>query len=191
MITLFHGSNTKGIKILEPRVADHDKAYIYLTVNEVVAAFYLCNAVERPFYWFPYGFAKDGKTPIYHELYENALQEVSDGVTGCIYQVLAEEKQVLPFKNIPCARLGIEPLHIIDCIEVHNAYKLFQKYIKQGKMFVGTYKEKSEKEMTIWYEMIFDYLKEKEMITMPECSYAKFVKDKFPSIWKKYENSCD
>lgn len=49
----------------------------------------------------------------------------------------------------------------------------------------------SEKEMTMWYEMIFDYLKEKEMITMPECSYAKFVKDKFLFIWKRYENSYD
>ena len=44
---LFHGSNTPGIRVLEPRQADHDRPYIYLTTIDVVAAFYLCNAVER------------------------------------------------------------------------------------------------------------------------------------------------
>ena len=57
---LYHGSNTLGIQTLEPRLADHDRPYIYLTVNPVVAALYLSNAVERPYYWFPYGYRMDG-----------------------------------------------------------------------------------------------------------------------------------
>jgi hypothetical protein len=36
--------------------ADHDRPYVYLTTIEQVAALYLCNAVERPYYWFQYGF---------------------------------------------------------------------------------------------------------------------------------------
>ena len=186
---LFHGSNVEGLKILEPRLADHDRPYVYLAANEVVAAFYLCNGVQRPFYWFPYGFAPNGITPVYHELYPNALQEVSDGVSGYIYKVWADEKQVIPFKNIPCARLGIEPLQVVDKIEIKNAYLLFQEYVKQGKMLVGRYEDKSEKEKAMWYGMILDYLKEKEMIHMPECSYAKFVKCKFPWIWEQYEQA--
>lgn len=47
---LYHGSNTLCIAVLEPRLADHDSSCIYLTVNPVVAAFYLSNAVERPYY---------------------------------------------------------------------------------------------------------------------------------------------
>lgn len=39
--------------------------------------------------------------------------------------------------------------------------------------------------------MILKKKRENLMITMPECSYAKFVKDKFSFIWKRYENSCD
>ncbi len=27
--------------------------HIYMTTMDVIAAFYLCNAVERPYYWFP------------------------------------------------------------------------------------------------------------------------------------------
>lgn len=62
-MTLYHGSNTGNIQILEPRLADHDKPYIYMTTIDVVAAFYLCNAVEKPFYWFPYGFEKAVTSP--------------------------------------------------------------------------------------------------------------------------------
>ncbi len=47
-MTLYHGSNTANIKILEPRQADHDRPYVYMATIDVVAAFYLCNAVERP-----------------------------------------------------------------------------------------------------------------------------------------------
>ena len=42
---LFHGSRTGGIEILEPRQADHDRPYVYMTTNRIVALFYLCNAV--------------------------------------------------------------------------------------------------------------------------------------------------
>ena len=87
LIVLYHGSNTGNNKVLKPNQADHDRPYVYLTVMDVVAAFYLCNAVERPYYWFPYGFETDNDIPVYHELYPNALREVSDGVSGYIYEV--------------------------------------------------------------------------------------------------------
>lgn len=47
---LYHGSNIGDIKVLEPRQADHDRPYVYMTTIDVVAAFYLCNAVEKPCY---------------------------------------------------------------------------------------------------------------------------------------------
>lgn len=87
---LYHGSNTGDIKVLEPRQADHDRSYVYMTTIDVVAAFYLCNAVEKPYYWFPYGFDKNSDVPTYHELYPDALKQVSQGVSGYIYEVAAE-----------------------------------------------------------------------------------------------------
>lgn len=57
-MVIYHGSNTPDIKILKPSLADHDRPYVYTSELEPVAAFYLCNAVERPYYWFPYGFVK-------------------------------------------------------------------------------------------------------------------------------------
>lgn len=184
---LYHGSNTGGIKSLQPKQADHDRPYIYMTTIDVVAAFYLCNAVEKPYYWFPYGFEKGNmEVPIYHELYPNALREVSEGVHGYLYEVEADETQVLPFPNIPCARLGTEPITVTNCIEVEDAYALFTEYMKQGKMKLGRFEDKSSTELQNWYDNLYDYIKGKNMSDTPDCSYALFIKEKFPHVWERY-----
>ncbi len=185
-MTLYHGSNTANIKILEPRQADHDRPYVYMTTIDVVAAFYLCNAVERPYYWFPYGFEGGSVIPVYHELYPNALKEVSEGVNGYIYEVFAKEDQVIPFKNIPCARLATKPVEVVKYVHVENAYDLFMEYVKQGKMKIGHFEDKSEQQLEWWYSCIVEYLKEKDMIKTPDCSYAIFIKEKLPQVWEKY-----
>ena len=35
-----------------------------------------------------------------------------------------------------------------------------------------------------WYSTIIEYLKEKNMIQTPNCSYALFIKEKFPQVWE-------
>lgn len=183
---LYHGSNTGDIKILEPRQADHDRPYVYMTTIDVVAAFYLCNAVEKPYYWFPYGFDKDSDVPIYHELYPDALKQVSENVSGYIYEVEANDSQVIPFKNIPCARLATRPIEVVNSIRIENAYELFLKYIRQGKMRLGRFEDKSEQQLDWWYSSIADYMSEKDMVKTPDCSYAIFIRKKLPQVWERY-----
>ncbi|MBR1562946.1 MAG: hypothetical protein IJ645_07050 [Ruminococcus sp.] len=94
---LYHGSNVTGLTQLVPKQADHDRPYVYLTTIEQVAALYLCNAVERPYYWFPYGFESNSDVPIYHELYPNAFRQVSEGedmmiTPDCSYARFVREK---------------------------------------------------------------------------------------------------
>ncbi len=184
---LYHGSNTENIKVLEPKQADHDRPYVYMTTLEVVSAFYLCNAVERPYYWFPYGFTNEN-VPIYHELYPNALKDVADGVSGYIYKVDADESQVIPFKNIPTARLATEPIKVTDAKRIYNAYDYFLDCESKGFMKIGRFDDKSDKALNNWYNMIYEYIKGKDMISTPDCSYAVFVKDKFPQVWERYLN---
>ena len=183
---LYHGSNTGDIKILEPRQADHDRPYVYMTTIDVVAAFYLCNAVEKPYYWFPYGFDKDSDVPIYHELYPDALKQVSENVSGYIYEVEANDSQVIPFKNIPCARLATRPIEVVNSIRIENAYELFLEYIRQGKMRLGRFEDKSEQQLDWWYSSIADYMSEKDMVKTPDCSYAIFIRKKLPQVWERY-----
>lgn len=182
---LYHGSRTPGIQVLEPRQADHDRPYIYLTTIEVVAVFYLCNAVERPYYWFPYGFRKDAPNiPVYDELYPNALREVSEGVHGWLYTVDVSEEDVLPFGENPSARLSTKPLKVSSCIEVPDAYSLFQEYIRQGKMDIGRYEHMTKKHLDFYYHMILTYMLRKHLHT--DSSYARFVQEKFPAVWERF-----
>ena len=184
---LYHGSNVLGLDVLEPRLADHDRPYVYMTTIDTVAALYLCNAVEKPYYWFPYGFDESGKVPVYHELYPNALREVSEGISGCIYVVDANEDQYIPFKDIPCARLGTTPVEVIDRFIVDDAYAFLQDYIMQGKLKVSRYEDKTATQLAFWYKMVADTMREKNMLKTPDCSYARFVREKIPMAWELLE----
>ena len=117
--------------------------------------------MERPYYWFPYGFENGSDIPVYHELYPDALREVSENVTGYIYEVTAENNQVIPFKNIPCARLATEPVQVTDCIRVENAYDLLMAYVKQGKLKISRYDEKTQQQRAWWYTRVAEYLAKK------------------------------
>ncbi len=184
---LYHGSRTGGITELEPRLADHDRPYIYLTTLEVVAAFYLCNAVERPYYWFPYGFQKGAPDiPVYDELYPNALREVSEGVSGWIYIVEASEKDVIPFGANPCAWLGTKPLKVQRSIYIPDAYEQFLQYLRQGKMGLGRYEDMTERHLQFYHQMIREHMRRKQMHLKQECSYARFVREKFPEVWEQF-----
>jgi hypothetical protein len=186
---LYHGSTIGGIKVLEPRLADHERPYIYLSTIDVVASFYIVNAVERPYYWFPYGFSKN-KTPIYYELYPNALREVSEGHKGYLYEVEAEENQLKPFLQIPCAKLGTSPLNVTNCTEIPDAYEWFLRLEAEQRLIIWRYENWKPEQLESRYAVTLEYLIRKNMIDTPDCSYAKFVKQKLPKVWQEYEKHC-
>ena len=97
---------------------------------------------------------------------------------------------LLHFKNIPCARLGTQPIKVTDCKEIPNAYAYFCEREVAGELVIGRYEDKSEKELAGWHKMILNYITEKELVKSPDCSYAKFVQSKFPFVWEEYESGC-
>lgn len=110
----------------------------------------------------------------------------SEGVSGYIYEVEADDSQVIPFKNILCARLATEPIEVVNSIRIENAYELFLKYIGQGKMRLGRFEDKTRQQLDWWYSALVDYLSEKDMINDPDCPYAMFIRKKLPQVWERY-----
>ena len=82
--------------------------------------------------------------------------------------------------------MATEPVEVMKCVRVENAYDLFMEYVKQGKMKIGHFEDKSEHQLEWWYSCGVEYLKEKNMIEIPDCSYVRFVKEKLPQIWERY-----
>lgn len=181
---LYHGSRTLGLKQLCPKQADHDRPYVYLTAVKTVAALYLCNAVEKPYYWFPYGFGEDG-VPVYHELYPNALREVSEGVSGCIYAVEAAEGQTIPFGKLSHVRLGTEPLDVAEVTDIPDAYAYLGRCIAEGSLRVSRYEDKTPAQLEWWYGTVAEELREKGLCNAPDCAYSRFVREKMPRAWEK------
>ena len=44
-----------------------------------------------------------------------------------IYEVEAEENQVISFKNIPCVRLAMSLIEVVVCRQTEKAYAMFIK----------------------------------------------------------------
>ena len=182
---LFHGSNNRTIETLIPLQADHDRPYIYLSENQVVASFYTINCVDRPYYWFPYGFTRD-HTPYYEELYPQALQKACKGKHGVVYEVEVDLQDLVPFKNIPGAWLSTVPLTVQNRMEIADPYEWFLQCEREGKMFIHRYENKTAEDLARDDRITINYLLEKHMIATPECSYTLFIKKKFPWVWEQY-----
>ena len=94
----YHASQTKGIKVLEPRVSNHNIPLIYFSNKRENVLVYLSNAIEKfcketnfkydGIYskWGPYSFTKDGRLQL-EEYYPNATFETYKGVDAYIYYI--------------------------------------------------------------------------------------------------------
>ncbi|MDE6726352.1 MAG: hypothetical protein K2J80_00260, partial [Oscillospiraceae bacterium] len=102
--------------------------------------------------------------------------------------VRVSESDVMLFKNIPCARISSVPLAVSEQIIVDDAFELFKEFERQGKMKIGRYEDKSPRELEMFDKMIIAYMREKSMQNIPDCSYARFVRGKFPNIWERFLN---
>ena len=71
----------------------------------------------------------------------------------------------------------------MGCIEVTNAYELFMKYIEEGRMKIGRFEDKSQKELERWYSLTESHIREKHLPA--DCSYTEFVREKFPRVWER------
>jgi len=185
---LYHGSTVPGLTTLIPHQADHDRPYVYYSTLEVVSGIYLSNAVERPWYWFPYGFDREGQV-VYHELYPHALREVYQGKSGYIYSVELPEDEVLPFKNIPCARLGTASAPVKDVLHVPDVYEWLLEQERSGHLRVSRYEEKSPQALKNWHTGILEEIRRMHLIEIPDSSYARFIREKFPAVWEEYIQS--
>ena len=83
---LFHVSNVSGIRILEPRVSTHGKAYVYAVRNLVTG---LVFGARHDDFDFDISTNEDGKATI-SECYPNAFEKVFKG-KGCSVYLLNDD----------------------------------------------------------------------------------------------------
>lgn len=181
----YHASQTANIKILEPRVSNHGKAWVYLSEKRENVLVYLSNAVEKYCTetgfdyngifskWGPYGFDQDGILT-FEEYYPNALYETYAGVSGYIYR--AEKVESIPTEiSIPNAIVSDKPVPVIDCEFIPDAYTEILKAQKEGRLRITKYDEFISKREE-WLRKIINE-EYAEAVEHPE--YRYFLKGKF------------
>ena len=184
----YHASPVKGIKILEPRISNHNEPFIYFSKKRENVLVYLSNAVEKYCKetgfvhagkwtkWGSYGFNKDGIQRV-EEYYPNALKDTYQGVSGYIYS--AEEIEAADFPlEIPDAAVSDKPTLVTHCEFVPDAYEAILEAERAGLITILRYEENSQAQLE-WIQRTVP--KEYEnAVNQPE--YRHFLEGKFPFI---------
>lgn len=187
----YHASQTEGIKILEPRISNHNIPLIYFSSKRENVLVYLSNAVEKyckenQFVydgvwskWGPYGFDRN-RILVYEEYYPNALEETYDGIKGYIYFCEKIEQYRQLEMNIPYAFVTNQKTETSHCEYIENALDEIKKAEKSDLIKIVRYKDFISKRENWLKETIQNEYN--EAINHPE--YQFFLKGKFAEYLK-------
>ncbi len=182
----YHASQIKDIKVLEPRISNHNIPLVYLSAKRENTLVYLSNAVEKfckekGFQhegiwskWGPYGFNSQGILQ-YEEYYPNALEEIYGGVGGYIYSCGKVEIDTDFELKIPDSIVSRKEVHVVSCEIIEDALTEILKAEGKGQIRIIRYKDfiaKREK----WLDSVIQS-EFREAIDHPE--YQFFLKEKF------------
>lgn len=152
----YHASPIAGIKILEPRVSNHNTPLIYFSRKRENTLVYLSNAIEKHCSetgfvhrgkwtkWGPYGF-QDGIQRL-EEYYPNALAETYGGVSGYIYRAGSIQEAAMDIA-IPDAAISSTPVPVDGVEFIPDAYQAILDAQRQGLLLLTRYEELSDSKL--------------------------------------------
>lgn len=182
----YHASQIKDIKVLEPRISNHNIPLVYLSAKRENTLVYLSNAVEKfckekGFQhkgiwtkWGPYGFDSHGILQ-YEEYYPNALEETYGGVGGYIYSCEKVEEDTEFELKIPDAIVSSKEVKVTSCEIIYDALTEILRAEESGQIRIVRYNEFIDKREKWLSSIIRSEFKESS--NHPE--YQFFLKEKF------------
>lgn len=173
----------------EPELKTAKAGSAKLTKNRMIAAFCLANPLEEPYNWFPCDFGSDG-TVQYHELFENAFREATEGKSGYIYTVEAEEDDVEEGGEVLTVCKAKKNVEITSSEKIDDLYIWLMEEEDMGRFRIYNFEQHSRTEKLLWENAILRYLSKNRMAENENCAYAEFIKEKLPSVWEKYMKLC-
>ena len=181
----YHASQVKDIKILEPRISNHNVPLIYFSLKRENVLVYLSNAIEKYckesgfvhrgkwHKWASYGFDSDGML-VLDEYYPDAIAETYKGVSGYIYyaDVICENNDSIKISN---AVASSKPVPVSGVEFIEDAYAELLHAEKEGLIKIRRYEEMSDK-MLGWIEKT---IRNEYTEAENEPDYKHFLKAKF------------
>ncbi len=181
----YHASQISDIKVLEPRISNHNKPLIYFSTKRENVLVYLSNAIEKHcketgfihsekwHKWASYGFEPDGTLRL-DEYYPGAIEDTYKGVSGYIYSVetICENEDNI---NISNAVTTSKPAIVTGVEYIEDAYSEILKAADAGLIKIRKYENMSDK-MLAWIE---NTIKNEYILAENEPDYRHFLKAKF------------
>ena len=181
----YHASQSPNIKILEPRISNHNTPLVYFSTKRENVLVYLSNAIEKYcketgfthnnkwHKWASYGFEADGTLRI-DEYYPNAIEDTYKGVSGYIYFAdnIDEDSNSI---NISNAVSTSKPVFVSGVEFIEDAYTEILKAADAGLIKIRRYENMSNN-MLSWIETT---IKNEYAISKNEPDYKYFLKAKF------------
>ena len=183
MEKLYHVSQTPDLKVLEPRVSTHGKAYVYATTNLELAL--LFGAHHMGDFDGKIGTDDKGK-PYFYEAYKGAFDERYKGKKCYIYEVKPDTFE-MGQTNFKGEVMSSKPVKIINCTEVKDLYDYLDKLIEDRKITLLDYNNNPEYVSRI-NESIKDRIKLFHVLEDPSGEAYTFCMSKFPTIMQELEN---
>ena len=182
---LYHVSNQPGLKVLEPRVSTHGKAYVYATPYLEFALLFGSKKSNGDLDG-SYGLNKEGK-PFFYEAYEGALKRRFEKEKCYIYEVDIRnfKTQQTSFKGEVVSE---EPVKVLKCTEVDDLYEYLQTLIKNGELDFKPYSLDEN-----YQDFITEHIKSRlimfNILEKKDKPIYQFCKQKFPNLVDELESS--
>lgn len=181
MSFFYHGTVVGGLTELRPFASPFSNlktACVYLSSNKALASIYIWN---KPFKWMTFHIREDGM-PIYTEAFPGSLKEFYDGLSGFIY-TCEGEFDMNNATGIKYAAISEEPVPVLDCDIVANAYDRILLYEATGEMVIRRFEQLTQGEHDSNRKMIMNGIKHLNLLegTHP---LSPFVKEKYPELWE-------
>lgn len=147
----YHASQQKDIKVLEPRISNHNKPLIYFSSKRENVLVYLSNAIEKfcketnyeydGIYstWGPYSFTKEGILQL-EEYYKDALKDTYQGVSGYVYTVEEIPNQEI-LSDIKDVYVTSDKVTVTNCEYIEDAYEEILKAYELGLINILKYED--------------------------------------------------
>lgn len=131
---LYHVSPQSGLKILEPHISTHKKAYVYAIENMVTGMLFGAKKDDFDFILF----TDETGTPVVYECYPDAFRNVYEGKGCSVYQV--GDQGFCRGKTSWSAELVCEnEVEVLGEIVVENLYQRLLEEEQDGKLKIHRY----------------------------------------------------
>lgn len=137
--TVYHVSNTSGIRVLQPRVSTHKKAYVYAIDNLITG---LLFGVKMDDFDFIVSTEEEDR-PVVYECYQDAFRQTYEGRSCSVYE-LSEEGFVRGVTSWTPELVSEREVPVLRETAVPDLYNRLLEEERQGNLVVNRYRDTPE-----------------------------------------------